>query len=464
MTKRYTANSTLGSAGWWNFQGLHDDDALHLLDSNLILGNSTVGRKGRIVFKPESNGLTVACTRGGKSNLIKANLSRYQGSILVLDPKGELASLTAKQRRKLGQKTVIFDPFGEVKKNYLDKIGDVELVTTFDLFSNGDSKTIKKKIRQAAESMIIRTKKASDDHWPDSGIDFTEGVLAWLYEDPSSELTLPNFRSIIAKPPLEIAKIAMRAQKELGEDSIAAKKLGKFAFTKIADNRELCSIISITHTQTAFLDDPEISTCLSSTTHGFSFDCLTEEGPGATIYLVLPFDKLDEHCRWLRTMASLAIDSVFLNTRKLDNPVLFILDEFGNIGPLPAISRAFSMGAARQMRLWAFVQDLSQIKRDYPEDWESIINNCEFLMFFNIMSEFTANYASKLLGIATVTIHNNSNTHYHSKPLLYPDEIRYLPADQGIIISSEGPMKFKKITHYNDPLFTDLLRKDPHYM
>ena len=249
----------------------------------------------------------------------------------------------------------------------------------------------------------------------------------------------------------------------------------------------MCSIISTTITQTAFLDDPELNACLSLTTNNFSFDCLTEDGCGATIYLVLPFDKLQSHGRWLRLMVSLAIRTVFRCAKKLKHSVMFVLDEFGTIGPLPAISNAFSLGAGRQILLWAFVQGLPQIQRDYPNEWEIFIANCDHVIFFNIMDQCSAKYFSDMLGNTTVSITNpndnngsshNANvlsgpcfkemkiypTQYYSRSLLEPSEIRQLPENYGVIVNRNAfPILFEKIKYFKDHLFQSHARKDPYY-
>src|SRR5687767_10516710 len=47
--------------------------------------------------------VTVAGSRAGKSSTVLIpNLLRYPGSVVVLDPKGELARATAAQRRRMG--------------------------------------------------------------------------------------------------------------------------------------------------------------------------------------------------------------------------------------------------------------------------------------------------------------------------------------------------------------------------
>ena len=61
----------------------------------------------------DSHFMTVAGSRQGKGrNVIIPNLLLYSGSVLVTDPKGELANVTAKRRAEgLGQRVCVLDPF-----------------------------------------------------------------------------------------------------------------------------------------------------------------------------------------------------------------------------------------------------------------------------------------------------------------------------------------------------------------
>ena len=78
----------------------------------IILGRA----KGRTVaFDDNRHVVTVAGSRAGKSaTSLMSNLLTWDGSAIVIDPKGELATNTAKWRAKLGQDVYILDPFGEV--------------------------------------------------------------------------------------------------------------------------------------------------------------------------------------------------------------------------------------------------------------------------------------------------------------------------------------------------------------
>ncbi len=73
-----------------------------------VLGGTHVG------VPNDQHMITVAGSRAGKGRaVILPNLITYPGSVLAIDPKGDLARLTADWRADmLGQRVVVLDPFG----------------------------------------------------------------------------------------------------------------------------------------------------------------------------------------------------------------------------------------------------------------------------------------------------------------------------------------------------------------
>ena len=67
---------------------------------------------------------TIAGSRAGKGrSAILPNLLVYPGSVLAIDPKGELAQLTADRRKGLGQEAVhVLDPFDAAKLPEFDSV------------------------------------------------------------------------------------------------------------------------------------------------------------------------------------------------------------------------------------------------------------------------------------------------------------------------------------------------------
>ncbi|WP_081796646.1 type IV secretory system conjugative DNA transfer family protein [Rhodomicrobium udaipurense] len=95
----------------------------------LMDGDHTTGHP--LVARYPGHLLTVAPTGQGKSaTQIVENLRRYSGSVVVLDPKGELYDLTARHRRRFG-KVYRLAPFAQPGEppsdhyNPLDELGGV---------------------------------------------------------------------------------------------------------------------------------------------------------------------------------------------------------------------------------------------------------------------------------------------------------------------------------------------------
>lgn len=462
----------LGSAQFSTHEG-HDKE-LVFNGYNIGIGISTYGKKGYFGASPKRHFLSVAPTRSGKgAALIINNLLYYCGSVMVIDPKGENAYITAKRRRELGQKTIILDPWNEVNRRYGQLSGNFEKVASFNPLSilDPESENYSDDLAYIADSLIINQGK--DPHWDDSARELVSGLIAYAVEKADIEATLPLVREMLAKPILFLTEVANDAQ-TFGAESIACRKLGRF----VNESKELASIISTALTQTSFLDSAALAKNLESSS--FSFDQLITEPNGISIFLVLPVDKLHTYGRWLRIMVSIGIRTVARNTKKLIAPVLFILDEFGTIGKLSAVAQAYGLMAGLQMCLWAFVQDLTQLKRDYPDEWQTFIGNSEMVTFFDVMDYFTCEYVSKMLGATTVekisaeTAYKRNGVFFSdpdytqlsdqmfSRPLLDPSEVRRLSNVHGILIDHATNALFTKDFYFDDDFFSAVARKDPH--
>ena len=286
-----------------------------------------------VTASPSRHMLSVAPTRSGKGvSLIIPNLLRYGGSAIVIDPKGENAWITARYRRQgMQQKTFILDPWGQVNRRYGDMAAEQETIARFNPLSILDpaSEHYADDIGYLADALIINQGK--EPHWDDSARELVGGLIAFVVENPDLRpvATLGLVRKLLAQSSDVLRKTAGEAQ-TLGADSVAARKLGRF----VIESSEINSIVSNALTQTAFLDGNALNASMAAA--DFSFDDLVNGK--ATIYLVLPVDKLQTHGRWLRLMVSIGIRTIARNVKPLKLPVLFILDEFGTIGRLSAVA------------------------------------------------------------------------------------------------------------------------------
>lgn len=488
------ARSLLGSADFVENYGEEAAKDFSNLAGRLLIGHP-VTKTGRtletfLTLPPRRHVLTVAPNRSGKgTTLIIPNLLNYAGSCLVIDPKGENAYLTAPQRRKLGQKTIILDPWGEVNRRYGQKTGELETVSCFNPLSILDpcASSYADDLAYLADALIISQSK-SDPFFDESARELVAGLMAYAVEKYGKHATIDHVRRLIRSPSSEIAILSTEAgsfgkghqapaakitkprrggpKRKQGDaqekakptaksfESLAAQKLAAFS----VPGKTLDNILMTARAQLQFLDsDPLLENMASS---DFSFDDLTERP--TTIYLVLPVDKLDTKGRWLRLMVSIAIRQIARNEKILPLPVLFMLDEFGTIGKLNAVARAFGLMSGLQMCVWAFLQDLNQLKSDYPNHWETFIGNTEGLTAFSVMDNFTADYISKMCGQATVEyVQQRNHVQHFGRALITPDEVR--TADYSLLVTRQGPFKYAPRAYHESNYLSLLARKNPYY-
>jgi type IV secretion system protein VirD4 len=486
-----------GSAAWstdpghWRYESLGTDGPPVSWAGGrfLLLGENPSAGGYMHVRAPRQHILSIAPTRSGKGvSLIIPNLLMYQGSVLVIDPKGENAWITAARRRQLGQKTYIVDPWNEVNSIYGSKAGagmEEKSIAGFNPLSilKAGSDDFVENLAYLADALII-TQSTKDPFWDDSARELCAGLMAYVVENPAfaPRASLALVRKLLMRPNEELQR-TIKAAIDLGSGSVAALKLGQF------ENQEkttsIASVIQAARTQTSFLDSLNQGT----ETSDFSFDELC--GGKASVYLVLPMDKLQTHARWLRLMVSIAIRAV---TRRAPAglPVLFMLDEFGTIGKLNMVAQAYGLSAGRGMIMWTFSQDLNQLKRDYPEEWETFIGNSQAVTCFNVMDNFTTEYVSKMLGTQTIEQVNTStsqstsvgppqmnapiwasrtsrstsinySTQTISRPLLHPDEVCRLAGDRCIILGHFPPIMSRRIVYQQDWDLLHWAREDPYH-
>ena len=121
------------------------------------------------------------------------------------------------------------------------------------------------------------------------------------------------------------------------------------------------------------------------------------------------------------------------------------MDEFANIGKIPSFDRKIAVMRSRGISAAILVQNFAQGKAIYKDDWETIVGNCDSLLFLGGNENSTTKYISELLGKQTIIGTDNSqskgrNGSYSTsdrrlgRELLTSDEIGRLPDHQCIYV------------------------------
>jgi type IV secretion system protein VirD4 len=348
------------------------------------------GDRHLLLFGPTGSGKT---TRFLIPNLLLALEDR---SVIVIDPKGELAAITASHRRSLGHDVVILNPFGVRgfgSEGFNPLAGlDATAATFYD-----DAAAI-------GEALI--KVEGSEPHWSESAQGLVVGLIMWEVQLAQREGRAPlldNVRHMLTEPnESETGPDGKRVlTKGLRVTAARAAEKGGFEIESLTgrfvrETDEIASIQSTADTQTRWLLSRPMRDDLAK--NGIDFAHL--KARPTTVYVILPAERLRTHSVWLRLVIVSALRSLYqpggLRT------MLFV-DEMAALGHLGPLEDAFGLVRGYNIQIAAILQDLSQLKALYKERWETFVANAGVVFGFAPNDLTTAEWMSKRSGQMTVS-------------------------------------------------------------
>lgn len=435
----------------------------------MILGNGidieAVELVTTVASKPPGHLLTIAATRSGKgTSQIVPNLLLYGGSVVVIDPKGENYALTHKERRSHGR-VVRIDPFKITKP--FDPVSPFSACNPME-FVEGESEA-----RRLASLLLGDAPQGESKFWHDEAINLLSAVILGCVSigrdqigDVRDVLTASNLSN--GKEPSPLAKYLCALADKSSEPG-ARRRLQSFVGYS---EKMQSSILATINAGMSIWDTPEMATVVGRTDLPFG-DLKTEV---ATIYVVLPFDKMGDYGVFLRLMVGQFYQAMIKGAKAERIPVACIIDEFPALGSMKELVRALAEVAGYGVRFWLFVQNLSQLKALYPDDWNTIVSQCSTLCVFGVTDGETVEWLEKQLGNKTQAVSVpgvnlsgsgrdadgalnvngtvNDNVLLAGTPLLSAGEIReYLGVGtpwQLVFLSGKRPMLAARIDYFND--------------
>lgn len=407
--------------------------------------------------------LTCAPTRAGKGvSAIIPNLLTYEGSMLVIDPKGENLMVTAEQRHRLGHDVQALDPWN-IGASFFEGV----LPARFNPldFVEADSPDLVENAMILADAMVP-VSGGDSSFWDEEAKALLMGVILYVATDEREQdrRHLPRVRDLLLGDETQIKDLFERMMES---EHAAVRGAGARALQKEPKMRS--NVMATAQSHTHFLDSPRIRESMSAS--DFRFGDMKREK--LSIYVILPADRLSTFDRWLRLIISIAIIE---NARNIDiepeKPVLFMLDEMAALGRLKPVETAFGLMAGFGMQLWGIVQDLSQLERIYGKGWETFVGNSGVLQYFGSRDKMTAEYFSALCGTQTTkTISGQVKRALFGyaeepgsygetgRPLFMPDELMVLKGDQQLLlVETNYPIVAKRVPWFDDPVLKKLGR------
>lgn len=372
------------------------------------------GSPWRVKFGGPEHILTIGPTRSGKGRrlLTPELIHDTDRSIIVVDPKGELARWTASHRAKFGEVYAV-DPFG-----VLADVPNLKLASTgynpmrwLDPRSEDfvDDATV------IAEA-ICPVQSQREPHFEQGAQDIVTGLVLY-HRLTNPNACLADIRADLARTPAAWFDLLLGDEQGLTKEGrpcawLAADTHNVPAlWTKLAElqaiapeDRELNGFIRSAKTQTNFLDSQPIGRDLSRP--GVDFAALKDRA--ITIYLVLPPVRLVTHAKWLRLVISGAIEALRKNEGRKGRPeTLIILDEFPQLGRMQSVETGVQLNAGYGIKFWIVIQNIAQLKGLYEQNWETF-TSAGALTAYGPRDPTTAEYLAKLSGERTIEVRGDS--------------------------------------------------------
>jgi type IV secretion system protein VirD4 len=414
---------------------------------------------------------TIAPTRSGKgASIIIQALLQVPHSVVVIDPKGQNAAVTARQRKAMGQDVFVLNPFGlhtgspwRLPRHRFNPLAALDI----------HSPNVVSEAAALAQALIVT--KGREPYFDDTARDLVATVILYLISTLGAKATLGHMRNMlttIAARGDEPAKLLA----DIGKSSYSfiSQPIGRFCD---AEARDISSAVNTAITQTGFLDDPALTDpARGGTLTGSDIDLMQLKRKPTTLYLILPGKLMKPYGRFLRLLITAAIDRV--TSVPGGHPVLMILDEFARLENLPAVSEAFGFAAGFNLQLWPFVQDLAQLRRVYGEEWGSILANCGMVQYFTPTEVETAEYLQRRGGTTTgeTRSRNYAGGMWKSErgesrsetrmPLLPFEEMMSLPKDRSLVFfaGKHDPLIAGRQPYWSIPRLAGSFNPDPFHI
>ena len=415
---------------------------------------------GQVLTNPDPRHMvTVASNGSGKGvSAIIPNLLTYEGSVLAIDPKGELAAITGRRRRDMGQDVYVLDPWGlsgvpSAAFNPLsiltdenpDIVEDAALITDALVFDDG----------------------GSDPYWNLEARNLLQGLILHIATDYSiadEDRTLIKLRELLTLDADSFDQLLQEMATNIGANGAVARIAGALS---AMPEKQFGSIRSTARVSTDFLESQRMARVLGRT----DFQLTALKTRPTTIFLRLPAGRLASHSRWLRMIIALALEAMERERSRPAQPVVFLMDEFATLGHMRSVENAIGQIRGFGVKLWPVLQDLNQLKALYKDRWETFLGNAGTVQFFGINDQFTAQYVSRLLGEQTIMVTSETkvtsdrstlSTSERGRALLTPDEVRRLsPNQQIVLMQGESGLLADKLCYFADPEFDGLFDDNP---
>jgi type IV secretion system protein VirD4 len=337
--------------------------------------------------------LTIAGAGSGKMrDLLALAVARNAGNRnFILDPRGEIASVTMLNFTAAGSHAYCWNPTG-MPGLPQHRINPLDILRLDSPQFHADTKFI-------ATSLIPTSHSSSGRYFELRAADWGENILKMLVER-DGRVSFPSFYRVINAIESDTTYWANCLEFMLDSHMDSVRRTAGEMLAKQQDSeREFGGIVGELYAYLSFLDDPMLQASLDRPDASLADTC--DPSHPTSIFINVPIEYVQLWAPLLRTMFTV---QMLYKSRVPSAPrITMIIDEAGQLGAFEALLRAYTFGRGAGIQTWALFQDAGQITRNFGgQGLQGFMGSAALRQFFGVRDYQTAQLVSNMLGTETL--------------------------------------------------------------
>jgi type IV secretion system protein VirD4 len=399
--------------------------------------------------------LVVAPTRAGKGvGYVIPNTLLFPGSAVILDVKGEIFEATSRHRQAQGDRILRFAPFdfenATHRYNPLERVAGIK---------NPEQRYTE--LAKIADYFLTVSDKGSAGDFLSEGRELF--VAAGLLAIERGRPTFGEISRILFANGATEAEYSDRAEEV--KHSAAQNTFRKFAGYS---DRTLSSHASVlSGAGLSLWNNPAVDRATSGNDISFA----TLRKVPQSVYVVVNSDDIKTLAPLIRLFFGELIATLRATLPEPEQepwPVMILLDEFDQLGPMPIVEQALKQLAGHGARVSIITQSIPGLDNIYGENTRlSLESAAGMKLYLSPNEKKTAQEVSDALGKTTklstsdsysrdaeLIQHRSLSRRMEERALLSADEVRRLDKDLAILVPErQNPLMVQRIVYFEDPVF-----------
>lgn len=382
--------------------------------------------------------------------LLSDGLSYNETSVVVLDPKGENAAITAPHFKNIGYDVHVLNPFHIPE---IENLGN-SCFNPFDLIDPNDPNSTR--LYDVLASSIHNRKGNGDGSFFDNRCrQYISLYLAFSHHIGRGSFTMAHMMLNLSGEERAVLLAKMMSDETFERRDTAKAILSRL--TGEAARTEENIFGTIEEAMDIFKNKYVLHSLGSS-----DFDMRTIAHKPTAIFVCVPFEDLEDYAPWVRIFFNFLMRTLTKHYNQ-SRKVLLLLDEFPQLGYVEQFEKSAAVLRGYNVTIWPVIQGLGQLQKLYKESWEIFMSSAIIKHWLSTQTDnTTAEYLSKRMpnDVEFVGSNSDGSPKERVKKLLEQNEILVFKDIICEISGLSAPARFKKMPYYNPP-FSDNASPNP---